>query len=209
MTDPEQRKTPPLSETGAGPASSIHRRRDILKRLGQASAMAGVASPIAALAGGSGRPWCYKDKTCTTVVGASISGVGSVLISAQVNGTQNYGNSCSHFNNSGNIPSGCGGVVFKSVFSCSGKDSLGQPLSSKYCLFNQTISGILCSSNPAWTGSAEAHWATAYCNASRYSTNSSSSTFPYSQSQVCSYFSDVNNKAAAYSFFCGYMENVA
>ncbi len=212
-------RTHPRDPEGAGEApsiidTSIARRREILRRLGQASAAAGLASPLAALAGGSttGTPWCYQSKVSTTCVHASISGCGSVLLSAQAHGPQCNGKSCSYYTNScinnSKIPTSCQQLVFKKVFSCSGSDSLGTPSSNWNCLFNKTFSQILCSNNKTnnnyWYNSAEAHWVTAYCNST---VGYNAGSFPYQTSDVCGHYSNAGIKADAYNFYCNYMEN--
>jgi hypothetical protein len=199
--------TPATSET------SIARRREILRRIGGATAAAGLASPLAAFAGGSGHPWCYKDKTYTTCVHASISGAASVLLSAQANGTQNYGHSCDYYHNSGShthIPTSCqnDNRTFGTIFSCSGSDSNGKHSGQKGCLFDKTITTLLCDSGSTTARSPEGHWASAYCNATRYSSDLSYSTFPYKQSDVCAHYQNVGGiKAQADSFYRNYMEN--
>lgn len=184
--------------------SSPARRREVLRTLGKASAAAGAAGPLSAMAGGTGRPWCYKDKTYTTCTQASISGAGSVIQSVAPGSTPHGGKPCSHYGNSNNVPASCSGKKFKELISCSGSDSKGVAISKANCLFNRTVADI-CSSEP---NSAEAHWITAYCNAvSRYTSTPSTSNFPYSKDQVNGFYNDINKKAAAYSFFTTYMEN--
>ena len=193
-----------LSSESPKAVSSPARRREVLRTLGKASAAAGAAGPLSALAGGSGRPWCYKDKTYTTCTQASISGAGSVIQSVAPGSTPHGGKPCSHYGNSGNVPSACSGKKFKEMISCSGKDSKGVDISKSSCLFNKTADYI-CTNAPT---SVEAHWITAYCNATaRYSATPSLSNFPYSAAQVNGYYNDINKKAAAYAFFTTYMEN--
>lgn len=197
-----------LTAPGARPSNASRRRA--LQNFGRASAAAGLASPLAALAGGSGRPWCYRDKTKTTCVQASISGVGSVVLSAQANGSENHGKSCGYYKSSQNIPSACAGLVFKNIFACSGNDSNGKSMSQgTNCLFNLTLTQLLCEQKVAGSNSSpEAHWATAYCNSHvGYNTDPAVSTYPYSKTQVAAYYSNSNMRLPAYNFFCNYMEN--
>jgi hypothetical protein len=191
-------------KAGSAGLSSPARRREVLRTLGKASAAAGAAGPLSAMAGGSGRPWCYKDKTYTTCTNASISGAGSVIQSVAPGSTPHGGKPCSHYGNSSNVPSSCSGKKFKELISCSGSDSKGVADTKASCLFNRTVADI-CSAEP---NSQEAHWITAYCNAvSRYSATPSVSNFPYSPSEVNGFYGNANKRAAAYSFFTTYMEN--
>lgn len=190
------------------PGDSIEQRRDALRRVGRAAAAAGVASPMAALAG-DGRKWaCNPPKT--NKVHATISGCKSVLLSGQA-GNQCYGRSCSYYKYPSNIPAGCKTYStpkkFKDIFVCisGSKDSNGVTYypsnSSNGCLFHKQID-TLCS---RYASSQEAHWAVAYCNSTAlWSSSDSMSKFPYSPAQVQTYFT--NRDLNAYCFFTDYME---
>ena len=225
MEDPNHRRSPGTSEgEPLALGASIARRREILRRVGRASAAAGLASPLTAFAwssGATGTPWCYKDKVSTTCVHATISGSGSVLLSAQANGKQNWGKACKYYNNynsytgkcdTSRVPSVCRDTPFKNIFSCSGSDSLGQGMGSQWrpnqnCLFNKTVGQILCSTNATINNSFEAHWAAAYCNSVQYYSQDS---FPYTPTEVCSHYANVGGiRDAAYSFYTNCMEGIS
>lgn len=185
------------------PGDSVEQRRETLRRVGRAAAAAGVASPMAALAG-DGRKWaCNPPKT--NKVHATISGCKSVLLSGQA-GNQCYGRSCSYYKFTSNIPAGCksggGPKKFKEIFVCTGMtDSNSKKSGDKGCYFDKTIDD-LCAN---YAGSKEAHWAVAYCNASAlWSSTDSLSKFPYSTAQVQAYWT--NQDLNAYCFFTDYME---
>lgn len=199
---PQNGSTDPSQSPGL--LASAARRREVLRTLGRATAAAGAASPLAAMAGGNGRPWCYKDKTFTTCTPASISAAGSLIQSVAPGSTPHGGKPCGHYGTSTNVPASCSSSLYKQLFTCSGNDTNGKPITDPACLYNRTISDI-CTAYPT---SAEAHWAGAYCNAVvGWRSDPKLATFPYSPAQVSGFFSDTTKKAAAYSFFTTYMEN--
>jgi hypothetical protein len=214
---------------------SIARRREILKQIGAASAAGAAAtSPMSALAGGStsGR-WCHSPIDYNKCVHASISGMGSVMHSAQA-GNEVCSKKCSHYASYTNWPSNCTNgqktitcnssndkynTKFCDVFNCnnhSAKDSNGVSLYSyqwgkwtmnSNCLLSKSLP-TLCASNPS---TMEAHWATAVGNANLLQSPVGSAPFPYSPAQVCGYYSsaDLTMKSAAYTFFSQYCEQYA
>lgn len=194
-------------------SSSASRRRDVLRLLGRSAAGAGAASPLLAMAtGGSGRPYCHKDWTKTTCVQASISGAGSIMMSAEASGGNLHGGKkCSDYNEKWKVPTACKDVLFKDLFGCSGSDSLGQPMMNgssvnTNCMFNKKPHQIC--GNSTYSNTPEAHWVTAYCNASKYHSPAlASSTFPYSPAEVKDHYQNVGGKkAAAYAFYVNHME---
>ncbi len=194
------------------PSNSIEQRRNALRRVGQAAAAAGVTSPMAALATGTGtRKWAC-DPPKTNKVHATISGCKSVLVSAQA-GNQCYGKSCSWYKYSSNIPAGCKDSYgnpkkFRDILSCASgsKDSNNvtyYPGWDNGCLFHKQIH-TLCAN---YASSAEAHWAVAFCNStSLWSSSDSVSKFPYSPTEVSGHWQDPAIKADAYCFYTDYME---
>ena len=189
--------------------ASIERRREALRRLGRAGAAAGAASPMAALAtGGGGRKWCH-DKYKTKKVHASVSGMNSVVMSADPS-DENYGKPCGHYGSAGNIPSVCGGdKKFSQFFTCGwqSRDSRNvvfdnSTYSKNNCLFHKTITQ-LCGSHGE---TAEAGWMTAYCNAAALH---GQGKFPYSMSEVRAFWDsgDLQVRASAQTFFRGFMEH--
>ena len=199
------------SAAGEAPLDSIRQRRAALRSIGRASALLGAASPLAAMATGkSGRPWCYKDTSRTTCVHASISGIGSVLHSAQANGNQHYGHGCSYYQTYGNAGA-CKDKKFKQIFNCSSAstDSRGEPprksgANNPDCLFNMKPHQVCTSASD----SPEAHWFTAYCNALKlHRADVASSQFPYHPNTVVAHYSDGRIVASAYLFYKNHMEH--
>jgi len=210
---PEDRNSQP-AESGSE-RGSVNRRREVLRRLGQASVAAGVASPMAAMATGSKR-WCKHPVDTTKCVHASISGMGSTLRSAQAN-NEVCGRKVSYYCLSGNWPGTCSGATssitcnssFKSAFNCvSGAlDSNGYNQFDSRCLLNKSLI-TLCNN---YSSSPEAHWAAAMANANKVNGSDGKAPFPYTPAQVAGYYlsSDLAAKAAAYEFFTTYCENYA
>ncbi len=215
--DNQQPKTTQPAQT-----PSAARRREILRRIGQASVAAGAAaSPVAALATGSPRKWCKDPVNTTKCVQASISGMGSVVLSAQAS-NEVCGKKCSHYAVAGNWPASCsnGSVAitcnsatdssntkFKVAFACAGGalDSLGKAQADPACLLNMSLP-TLCASYPT---SVEAHWATALGNANKLVAPVGSAPFPYTPAQVVGHFQNLAMKASAYTFYTTYCENYA
>jgi hypothetical protein len=205
----------------------INRRRDILKRIGQASAVAGVAaSPVTALAG-SARKWCKNPVDQTKCVHASISGMGSVVMSAEAS-NEVMSRKCSHYASYSNWPASCSNgsqsiicnqsndnnnTKFCVAFNCtstSAQDSQGRPryigsTLNSACLLNKSLS-TLCSS---YSSTPEAHWATALGNANKLAVPVQGAPFPYTPAQVVSYYSDAVMASSAYTFFSTYCEQYA
>lgn len=198
----DPRENPSTDTTGA---QSVARRREALRRIGLLSAAAGgAATPMAALATTTPRKWCY-DKTKTKKVQSSVSGMNSVMMSAQP-ADEHYGKNCSWYANSANLPSACStNPKFKDLFACAtgSKDSNNvtyDPYYNNGCLFHKRIT-TLCGNH---AGNVEAGWATAYCNSSALY---SQGKFPYSTTQVTGFWSDITKRPAAQVFFRDYMEN--
>lgn len=225
MNDRSQDSTPgtPGTPEEGGKLASLARRRQVLRSLAKASAVAGAASPLSALAtGNSTRGWCHAKDSTTVCVTASKSGCHSVMQSAQKTGTnQHYGNGCSTHRNSAQVPATCRNLDFKTIFSCTpssntAKDSMGNAFrtyksstgkwsDNTACAFNMTPS-TLCATYP---NSSEAHWVNAYINATRFSSSPSASTFPYDTVTVVTQYnnsSDPVDRADYYAFFVNFME---
>lgn len=199
--------TPPRNTPSTDKADnpSVNRRREALRRIGMVSAAAGgAATPMAALATGTPRKWCY-DKSKTRKVQSSVSGMNSIMMSAQP-ADEHYGKNCSWYSNSVNLPSACStNPKFRDLFSCAtgSTDSNGvtyDPFNNNGCLFHKRIT-TLCGT---YGGKPEAGWVTAYCNsAALYS----QARFPYSTTQVVGFWGDMTKRGAAETFFRNYMEN--
>ena len=198
------RNTPSTDSTGS---PSVNRRREALRRIGLVSAAAGgAATPMAALATGTTpRKWCY-DKYKTKKVQSSVSGMNSIMVSAQP-ADEHYGKGCNHYKWTANIPSPCtSGTKFKDIFPCASgsTDSNGVTYNpgsgANGCLFHKTIPE-LCASH---SSKDEAGWAVAYCNSAKlYSVGK----FPYSMTQVVGFWGDLTKRGSAQTFFRNYMEN--
>ena len=193
---------------------SIARRREILKRIGKVSVLAGAAaSPMAAMATG-GRKWCRHPVDTTKCVQASISGMASVILSAQAS-DEVCAKKCSHYATSTNWPSTCSNgsisfncnTVFATAFNCASgtSDSLGVVRGHSGCLLDKTML-VLCTS---YQGSLEAHWATALANANKLAVPAVGAAFPYTPGQVVGHFQDLAVRTSAYSFYTTYCENYA
>ena len=204
---------PRQSEPASGPPS-IARRREILKRIGKTSVLAGAAaSPLAAMATGT-RKWCRHPVDTTKCVQASISGMASVVLSAQTS-DEVCAKKCSHYSTSTNWPTSCsnGSITvtcntpFATTFNCAGgtSDSLGVVRGQSGCLLDKTML-VLCTSHPT---TAEAHWATALGNANKLITPPVGAPFPYTPGQVVGHFQDLAVRSSAYSFYTTYCENYA
>ncbi len=146
--------------------------------------------------------------------------MGSVLVSAQAS-NEVPSKKCSFYKTVGNWPSPCTGALgsingntkFYNAFNCSAatSDSAGHPRKisgneNPACYLNMTLA-TLCgmSSLPA-----EAHWVTALANANRLLTGTASyAAFPYSPTQVVSFYGSASMKAQAYQFFSTYCETYA
>jgi hypothetical protein len=199
----DPRENPSTDTPGA---QSVARRREALRRIGLLSAAAGgAATPMAALATTTPRKWCY-DKTKTKKVQSSVSGMNSIMMSAQP-ADEHFGKNCGGYGSSTNLPSACStNPKFRDLFSCvdGSKDSAGVTYnpwdSSNGCLFHKRVT-TLCGSLGT---TAEAGWATAYCNsAALYSQGK----FPYSTTQVTGFWGDITKRPSAQTFFRDYMEN--
>lgn len=192
---------------------STARRREVLRRIGQTTLVAGVASPAAALASG-GRAWCRHPVDTNRCVQASISGMGSTMLSAQAS-DELCAYKVSHYSDKSRWPSTCTGASgtisgdtrFKYAFGCSdgALDSQGRSTSDDSgCLLNKKLAD-LCKDYPS---SPEAHWACALANANKLSAPATGAPFPYTPQQVAGYYlsSDLIQKNAAYTFFSQYCE---
>lgn len=193
------------------PGNSIEQRRNALRRVGQAAAAAGVTSPMAALATGTGGRQRACNPPKTNKVHATISGCKSVLLSGQ-SGNQCYGKPCSWYKTTTNIPSSCQvtywdsssrqwkmrAKVFSEIFVCTGRtDSNGKRSGQSGCYFDKGIDTLCAMTTPP----VEAHWAIAYCNSQKYY---SLSNFPYSPSEVQGHWTSQNGDA--YCFYTDFME---
>lgn len=202
MTSPNTPRSPDNQRETS--LESIQRRREALRRIGRSAAAAGAASPLAALASASVRPWCW-DKAKTKKVHSSVSGMNSVMMSAGPN--EHYGKPASWYSSSANLPSAVStNPKFRDVFSCAegSYDSQGVIYNSldgtNGCLFHKRVVG-LCTN---WSTTPEAGWITAYCNsAALYAT----AKFPYSTTQVQGFWTDPVRRADALTFFRNYLEN--
>lgn len=202
----------PSGRNGDGkpaPGDSIEQRRDALRRVGRAAAAAGVASPMAALATGSGKQWaCNPPKT--NKVHATISGCKSVLMSGQT-GNQCFGKKCTYYKDLASIPSSCtakywnNGIktrakYFKEIFVCTGMtDSHGKRIGESGCYFDMGIDALCAMTTPP----KEAHWAAAYCNSASFY---SAGNFPYATNEIQGHWSNQDNNA--YCFYTDFMEAV-
>ena len=206
--DIHQRRLERLSGT-----SSIARRREILKRIGKSSILAGAAaSPLAAMAGG-GRPFCRDPITTTKCVQASVSGMASVVLSAQA-GNEVCSHKCSHYANSGNWPVSCtngttSGLTcntqFKTAFKCpaGSSDSGGKVTGTAGCLLDKTLLD-LCAN---YSGTSEAHWACALANANKCVNVSGYANFPYPPATVVDgHYQNASMRGQAYTFYSTYCE---
>lgn len=194
---------------------TMNRRREVLRRMGQASIAAGTASPIAALATGSKR-WCKHPLDSTKCVHATVSGMGSTLLSAQAS-NEVCGRKVSHYSSVSNWPGTCSGAtgtitcntLFKNAFNCStaALDSNGVKQGNSGCLLDKSLLA-LCTSH---SSSPEARWACALANANKVNGSDGKAPFPYTPAQVAGYYlsTDLATKAAAYEFFTTYCENYA
>jgi hypothetical protein len=191
----------------------VGRRREILRRIGRASVVAGAAgSPLSALATGNPRRWC-KDIPSNKCVQASISGMGSVVMSAQAS-NEVCSKKCSHYASTANWPGSCSNgstaitcnTAFKTAFNCNVGgtfDSLGVSISNGNCLLHKSLA-TLCSS---YSNTVEAHWATALANANKLASPATGAPFPYTPGEVVAHFGNVNIRASAYTFYTTYCEN--
>lgn len=208
-----QPNTPRPSETGS---VSSARRREVLRGLGQTSVAAGLAAPVAAFAG-SARSWCRSPVDQTKSVQASISGMGSILLSAQAN-AEVLSKKVSYYASKPNWSGTCSGrsgaitcdTPFKKAFGCGrgAVDSQTRPLSdTKNCLLNKTLLD-LCTN---YSSTPEAHWACALGNANKLAVPVTGAKFPYTPLQVTSYYlsGDLALKSSAYTFFSQYCEQYA
>lgn len=184
---------------------SIQRRREALRRIGRSAAAAGAATPLAALAQSSQRPWA-RDKFNTKKVHSSVSGMNSVMMSAGPN--EHSGKPASHYATLANLPSvASANPRFHTVFSCAegSSDSNGTTFnsadSSNGCLFHKKVT-TLCGTT--YSASPEAGWITAYCNAAHFH---SQGKFPYTTGQVQTFWTDPVRRADALTFFRTYLEN--
>ena len=196
---------------------SVNRRREVLRRMGQASLAAGAAAPMAALAG-TGKRWCKHPVDTTKCVHASVSGMGSNLMSRNAN-DEVCAKKVSHYATSTNWPATCFGATgtivctdtFKKAFNCAGTavDSGGLPQTNSNCLLNKTL--VQLCSNVSYSNSVEAHWACAMANANKINGSDGKASFPYTPAQVAGFYlsSDLALKSAAYTFFTTYCENYA
>lgn len=220
QSDPTPRH---VEESTARPASAA-RRREILKRFGKTSLVAGAASPLSALATGSGRKWCKHPVDQTKCVQASISGVASVVLSAQAS-NEVQSKKCSHYSTGSNWPTSCHNGTnsfthnskFCDVFKCTAwdaKDSNG--VKRKYssggsedpnCLLNKTLL-TLCQSHAS---KPEAAWCTGLANANKLASPSSGAPFPYTPSQVLTHFAstDLTFRNSALTFYRDYAQTYA
>jgi hypothetical protein len=199
----------PTPESGK---ESVTRRRDILRRIGQGSVAAGVSTPLAALATGStsGQKHCFH-KTKTQHVHASLSGMNSVVMSAQA-GNESSGYGCNHYKNPSNVPSSCKTTSasrckkYKEIFACSNTDvdSQGKRIGQNGCYFDKTIDQLC---NVA-ADCEEKHWVTAYCNASTDHPDRSLN-YPYNCSELIGFRGNPDKKLVASEFFRYCMENKA
>lgn len=196
---------------------SVNRRREVLRRMGQASLAAGAAAPMAALAG-TGKRWCKHPVDTTKCVHASVSGMGSNLMSRNPN-DEVCAKKVSHYATSTNWPGTCFGAAstivctdtFKKAFNCSGTavDSGGRAQSNTDCLLNKRLIDLC--SMPAYNTSAEAHWVCAMANANKINGSDGKASFPYTPAQVAGFYlsTDLVLKSSAYTFFTTYCENYA
>jgi hypothetical protein len=201
----------PAPTPGSAP-SSASRRRDVLRRIGQGSLIAGASAPLAALATGNGRKHCFH-RTKTQQVHASLSGMNSVVMSAQP-GSEAGGHGCSKYTDPTKVPASCKTQISGSQYRCktfneiwpcapTDTDSHGKKMGESGCFFDMTID-TLCAQT---VDCDEKHWVTAYCNASP--DNSSALNYPYSCAEVKGFRSDANKKLVAMEFFKYCMENRA
>ena len=201
---------------------SVARRREILRRMGQASIAAGaVASPMAAMATGS-RKWCKHKTDPNKCVQASVSGAGSIVLSRQANDEVKCKNpthysdcskwpaTCTAGNGSGgyvtvkcNDPNDANNVKLRVAFNCLGltQDSRGYPLADSRCLLNMGPAKV-CATAP---DSLEAHWATALGNANKLATPLEGAPFPYTPREVIELALSANSSTAL-AFFRDYCE---
>jgi len=207
----------PTAPEAASHAASTARRREVLRRLGQTSLAAGLAAPAAAFAGG-GRRWCRQPTDQTKCVHASISGMGSILLSAHA-GNEVCSRKVSYYCNQSNWGGGwtgagggtiaCDTTKFKDAFGCAAGalDSGGKQQSSSDCLLNKTLLA-LCTNYP---NSYEAHWVAALANANNLAAPTLGAAFPYSPLQVVGYYQTVDPvmRSSAYTFFSQYCEQYA
>lgn len=183
---------------------SIQRRREALRRIGRSAAAAGAATPLAALAQSSQRPWVW-DQGKTKKVHSSVSGMNSVMMSAGPN--EHFGKPASWYSSSANLPSAAStNPKFRDVFTCAegSTDSTGKVYNSldgtNGCLFHKRVVGLC--TNFATT--PEAGWITAYCNAAVFF---GQGKFPYTTGQVQTFWTDPVRRADALTFFRTYLEN--
>jgi hypothetical protein len=206
---------PPRRSERSADRLSIARRREILKRIGRTSLVAGAAaSPLAALAGGSGPSWCRHPVDVTKCVHASISGMASIVLSAQAS-NEVQSKKCSHYSNSSNWPSTCSNGTkaitcnsrFKTAFNCpSGSfDSKGVATGKAGCLLDKTLLD-LCTN---YSGSNEAHWACALGNANKLALPVTGAPFPYTPAQVVGHYQDGTLRPTAYTFYTTFCEQYA
>lgn len=166
---------------------SGEKRRQLLRAAASGGVLVSAGVPLAAQA--TTRPHCKKAGS-TQKYHASASAVGSVIGSTTGTDTPKYGHPCSHYQSSGNWPSGCTNgqtnPVVMTYANCANASYTG----TKLCFFNvfafssvpttgnasKTCAEIL--ANPSWD---EAVWLCAMLNANKLN---STGSFPYSPSQV-------------------------
>ncbi len=201
IPSPESTATEPVQFAAVQGLESVARRRGLLRGLSVGAAVSGAALPMSALATG-GRKSCFHKDTPAKKCKASVSGMHSVIASAQVNDwPESPGKHCSHYQNSSNWPADssgkfCRGVnntafrrtaKYKDVFACAGGGDN-----------DKTIGEIM----DGYPDSARGHWITACLNATKYG-----SQFSYTADEIVALHNDPARTLDAQMFFRDYQEN--
>jgi hypothetical protein len=194
----------PVSPATSGPAS-VARRRGLLRGLSAGAALSGAALPMSALATG-GRKSCFHKDRPDRKCKASVSTMGSVIASNQVNDwPESPGKHCSHYKYSSNWPVDSGGnkyckgvngtkfyrnALYKQVFNCGGggynDKTIGEIMDNQY-------------------NCPQRHWITACLNATKF--EYASTAFSYKPHEVVTLHNDPSRTLDAQTFFRDYQEN--
>lgn len=193
---PSQGESGPLVSSPAMSADALARRRTLLKGLSRSSAVLAMAVPISTLAAptiiGGG-------KLCT------VSGVHSNIGSHPTDGTHCQGFTPRHWATLSNWPN----YSSNTNHAINSVDGISFDETALFSTLFRLGSGNSLLSIVANNNTSEAVWVTALLNAI-YGITQPAMNFPYSPTQVRSFYSDPDpaKRGAAFSFFNDYMQSV-
>lgn len=194
----------PQDEQSPAPTAGLEsaaRRRALLKGLGKGAALAGSAVPLSSLATGGQRPGMRLKKTDGNYYYCSVSGNGSIMLSAGTSTPPTcVGKACSYYKKDwygkfSTWPKNVSGQYVCIV------GSNGYPPTTRFCdIFiggtTKTIGDCVNTASP----DDNSHWVTAMLNATVCA-----STFPYTTTEVLALYNDSTQRTAAITFFKNYM----